>query len=214
MAIRLVLADDHPIVLEGLTRLLTPDEGFDVLATCRDGAEALRAVAEHRPDVLVLDLLMPVLDGLAVLRDLKDRGPRPGPGIVILTASLEEDDALAALQLGARGFLLKDLAPDLIVRCIRQVHAGEPWLERGVLVRATERLVGRRAGEAEAIRKLTPRELEIVRLLGAGLRNKHVADALSISESTVKVHLRNIYEKLGVDSRLALVLYARDAGLI
>lgn len=212
MTIRLVLADDHPIVLEGLTRLLTPEDGFEILALCRDGAEALRAVAEHRPDVLVLDLLMPGKDGLAVLRELKERGP--GPGTVVLTASLDEDDALAALQLGARGFLLKDLAPDLIVQCIRKVHAGEPWLERGVLVRAAEKLIGRKAGEDEAIRRLTPREVEIVRLVGAGLRNKAVADALSITESTVKVHLRNIYQKLGVDGRLPLVLYAQDKGLI
>lgn len=211
MAIRLVLADDHPILLDGLERLFQLEPDFQVLARCADGAEALRAVANHRPDVLILDLGMPVKDGLTVLREL--RSLKLPTAVVVLTASLDEDDLLEAIQLGARGFLAKGLAPDLIVKCVRKVHAGEQWLEPGLVVRAAEKLSRRQAAGREVGRVLTARELEIVRLVATGRRNKAIAEALSISEGTVKIHLHNVYEKLGLDGRLALVLYAQDNGL-
>lgn len=212
MAIRLVLADDHPIILSGLEQLFRLEGDFEVVARCTDGEQAIRAVLAHRPDILVLDLGMPVKDGLTVLREMKaaDVPTRA----VVLTASLDEDDLLEAVQLGARGFLLKGLAPELVVKCVRKVHAGEQWLERGLLVRATEKVSRREAGAREAGKVLTPRELEIVRMVALGLRNKAIAEALSITEGTVKIHLHNIYEKLGVDGRLALVLYAQNKGLV
>ena len=211
MAIRLVIADDHPIVLNGLEKLFELEPDFEVLAKCTDGEAALQAVLEHRPDVLLLDLGMPVKDGLTVLREMK--AASLPTRAVILTASLEEDVLVEAVQLGARGFLVKGLAPDLIVKCVRKVHAGEPWFERGLLVRATEKLSRREAGAREAAKVLTRRELELVRMVGVGLRNKGIAEALSISEGTVKIHLHNIYEKLGLDGRVALMLYAQDKGL-
>jgi DNA-binding NarL/FixJ family response regulator len=211
MAIRLVLADDHPIVINGLERLFALERDCEVVATCTDGAAALEAVTRHRPDVLVLDLGMPVKDGLAVLRELK--AANLPTRAVVLTASLDEDDLLEAVQLGARGFLVKGLAAELIVKCVRKVHAGEQWLERGLLVRAAEKVTRREAGVREAAKVLTPRELEIVRLIGLGLRNKGIAEALSISEGTVKIHLHHVYEKLELDGRVALMLYAQDKGL-
>jgi len=212
MAIRLVLADDHPIVLNGLERLFELESDFQVLAKCTDGKTAVEAVIKHRPDVLLLDLGMPVKDGLTVLRELK--AANLPTRAVVLTASLEEDDLVEAVQLGARGFLVKGLAPDLVVKCVRKVYAGEPWLERGLLVRAAEKMSRREAGTREVSKVLTARELELVRMVALGLRNKGIAEALSISEGTVKIHLHNIYDKLDLDGRVALMLYAQDKGLI
>ncbi len=211
MAIRLVLADDHPILLDGLQRLFQLEPDFEVLARCSDGAEAVRAVVRHRPDVLVLDLGMPVKDGLTVLRELRELNLPTAT--VVLTASLDEDDLLEAIQLGARGFLAKGVAPDLIVKGIRKIHAGEQWLEPGLVVRAVTKVARREALGREAGGVLTAREREIVRQIAAGRRNKAIAEALSISEGTVKIHLHNVYEKLGLDGRLALMLYAQDNGL-
>jgi DNA-binding NarL/FixJ family response regulator len=210
--ITLVLADDHPILLDGLQRLFELEPDFQVVARCTDGEQALRAVARHRPDVLMLDLGMPGKDGLSVLRELKVQ--RLPTRVIVLTASLDEDDLLDAVQLGARGFLVKGVAPELIVRCVRKVHGGEQWLEPGLAVRATEKLSRRQAGEREAAGLLTPRELEIVRMLAAGLRNKGIAEALAISEGTVKIHLHNIYEKLHLDGRVALMLWAQQKGIV
>jgi DNA-binding NarL/FixJ family response regulator len=204
MTIRLVLADDHPIVLEGLRQLLAAEAGFAVLAACADGEEALRAVREHRPDVLVLDLHMPKVDGLAVLRQL--RAESLSTRVVILTASLADHNVLEAVRLGARGLVLKEMASELVVRCVRTVHAGGEWLERG--------LVRREAGAEEVARVLTPREIEIVRLVARGGRNKVIARELGITEGTVKIHLHNIYEKLGIESRTELALYAQRKSLI
>ena len=211
MPIRLVLADDHPIILSGLEQLFRVEGDFEVVARCTDGEQAVRAVLAHRPDILILDLAMPVKDGPTVLREIKAAGVPTRA--VVLTASLDEDDLLEAVQLGARGFLLKGLAPELVVKCVRKVHAGEQWLERGLLVRATEKVTRREAGAREAGKILTSREIEIVRMVASGRRNKAIAEALSLSEGTVKIHLHNIYGKLGLDGRVALMLYAQDKGL-
>ena len=212
MPIRLVLADDHPVVLTGLEQLLALEDDFVVLARCADGEEALRVVREHRPDVLVLDLHMPVKDGLAVLREL--HGERLPARVVILTASLGTHDVLEAIRLGARGVVLKDMAPDLLVRCIRTVHAGGQWLERGLATAALNRLLEGEASARRAADLLTPRELELVRMVARGLRNKEIARELDITEGTVKIHLHNIYRKVGVDSRVALTLYAQERDLL
>jgi DNA-binding NarL/FixJ family response regulator len=210
-ATRIVLADDHPIVLDGLERLFSAEPDFTVVARCMNGAEALRAVREHHPDVLVLDIRMPEPDGLAVLRELQ-REQLP-TRVVVLTAEVEEDDVLEAMRLGVRGVVLKEMAPRMLVECVRKVVAGERWIERRSLSRALDTMLRREAGLREVAGLLTTRELEIVRLVARGLRNLAIAEALHISEGTVKVHLHNIYEKLRVDSRVALTNYAREKGL-
>lgn len=210
--ITLVLADDHPIVLVGLERILQLERDLTILAQCHDGEEALRALDAHRPDVLVLDLFMPVKDGLAVLREIQER--RLPTRVVVHTASLDEEHLVEALRLGAHGFLDKALATDLIAKAVRKVHAGERWVERGLVVRTLDKVVRRVAGEGDALRLLTARELEIVRLAASGLRNQGIASRLSITEGTVKSHLHNIFQKLGVDSRVGLVVYAQERSLI
>jgi len=212
MPVRLVLADDHPIVLDGLEQLFRAQKDFAVVARCQDGAETLRAVRQHRPDVLLLDIRMPAPDGLQVIRELQ-RDSLP-TRIVLLTAALEEDDVLEAVRLGVKGVVLKEMAPQMLVECVRKVAAGEQWIERRSLTMALDKMLRREAGFREVASVLTPREIEIVRLAAGGLRNQAIADQLHISEGTVKVHLHNIYEKLGIDGRVALTLYAREKGLL
>jgi len=212
MAILIVLADDHPIFLRGLTDLFRPEKDITVLASCRTGEEALEAVRTHRPDVLVLDIRMPGLDGFGVLRVL--RGEKVPTRTVLLTAELEEHDALEVFRLGVRGVVLKEMAPQLLVQAVRKVHAGEPWLERQSFRRALDRLLLQETGARQVAGLLTSRELELVRLVAHGLRNRAIADRLRISEATVKDHLHNVYEKLNVDGRVALTVLVREKGLI
>ena len=208
----LVLADDHPIVLDGLEQLFRLEAGLDVVARCRDGEETLQAVRSLAPDVLVLDVRMPGGDGLAVLHTLEEEGLPTR--VVLLTAGLEDEQLLEAIRAGARGVVLKDMAPQLLVEAVRTVLGGGQWLEKGLGGRALTRLLQRERGLAEAARHLTPRELEIVRMVASGLRNRAIAARLYITEGTVKVHLHNIYEKLGVDGRVELTLYPQEKGLV
>jgi DNA-binding NarL/FixJ family response regulator len=212
MAIGLVLADDHPIILDGLEQLFHLEQDFKVLARCTNGEEALRAVRKHRPDVLVLDIRMPGTGGLAVVREMKKE--KLPTHIVLLTGALDEHEAMEAIRLGVRGVVLKEMAPKLLVQCIRKVHTGEQWVERRSFGRALETMMRREAGARQIAGVLTPREMEIVRLVASGLHNKEIAAKLAISEGTVKVHLHHIYEKLNVGGRLELTLYAQGKGLV
>ena len=210
--ISLVLADDHPIVLNGLAQLFQTEPDFKVLALCPDGAQALEAVRQHRPDLLILDLKMPVKDGLAVLREL--RAEKLSPRVILLTAALEDSEVLTAVRLGVDGVVLKETAPDVLLRAVRQVHAGGQWLERRAVGDALQRTFEREA-EARAVDAvLTPREAEIARMVASGLRNKDIGERLHISEGTVKIHLHNVYDKLKVPGRLELAVYLQKKGLV
>lgn len=212
MSIRLVLADDHPIVLDGLETLFRLEPDFEVAARCVNGEETVVAVRRHRPDVLVLDIHMPRKDGLAVLRDLQhDKLPTK---VVLLAAVLEEDEVLEAMRLGVRGMVLKELAPQMVVQCVRKVHAGEQWLEKHAVSRVVDSLLRREAGEREAANVLTPREIEMVGMVARGLRNREMSKRLAISEGTVKIHLHHIYRKLKVENRVELILYAQSKRLV
>lgn len=212
MSIRIVLADDHPLILGALEILFHAEDDFEVVATCTDGAQALEAVRLHRPDVLVLDLRMPGKSGLDVLREIA--GERLPTRTVLLTATIEDAEMMEAMRLGVGGVVLKEMVPASVVLCVRKVHAGEPWLEKRSAARALDKLMRRESSAREIAGILTTRELEIVRMLCRGLRNKEIASQLVISEHTVKVHLRNIYAKLEVDGRLALMRFAEDKGLL
>jgi RNA polymerase sigma factor (sigma-70 family) len=151
------------------------------------------------------------MDGLAVLRELREA--ELPTRVVLLTAEVDEDHLLEAMRLGVGGVVLKELAVPLLIQCIRKVYAGDQWLERRSVSRAIEKMLQREAGAREIATILTPRETEIVRLVASGLRNKEIADKLAISEGTVKSHLHRSYEKLHVDSRVALLRYAQAKGL-
>jgi DNA-binding NarL/FixJ family response regulator len=211
MPIRVVLVDDHQIVLHGLQQLFERQDDIDVLACCRDGASAIAAVVEHQPDVLVLDLRMPQQSGLDVLRALA--GQYGACRRVLLTAAIRDEEVMEAMKLGVMGLVLKESSPEVLLECVRAVHEGRQWIERETVTRAFQSVLVRDAAE-KSPDALTAREVEIVRMVSQGLRNKVIAERLSISEGTVKVHLHNIYDKLGVDGRLELMLCAQQRGLI
>jgi DNA-binding NarL/FixJ family response regulator len=210
--IRLVVVDDHAVVLKGLEALLSLEPDMVVVTTCESGERALDAVRQHRPHIVLLDLLMPGLDGLAVLRILRSE-PNP-PRVIMLTASIEDHEVVEAIQLGVEGIFLKEMPPTLLFECIRKVHAGEQWIERQATTRAVGHLLRRQATEHEIAQILTSREVEIVRLAAQGLRTAAIADRLHVAEATVKTHLHNIYDKLHLDGRVALTLYAKQKGLV
>lgn len=210
--IRVILADDHPLVLNGLYHLLGEYPEFDVLARCSSGVQALEASRRLRPDVVVLDLMMPGMDGLAVARELRS-DPDP-PAIVLLTAQLHEDQLIEALSLGIRGFVLKEMTTKLLVECLRRVHAGGQWLEKDSASRAMDKLVRREARARDVAALLTPREIEVVTMAARGLSNKEIASRLSIADGTVKIHLHNVYEKLQIGRRTELARFAEEYGLI
>jgi two-component system, NarL family, nitrate/nitrite response regulator NarL len=210
--IRLVIADDHPLILSGLEHLLRQHTDFDVLDCCSTGAQAIAAVGRHCPDILLLDLQLPDMTGLAVLRELHTRPFTTR--VVLLTARLDEDQLIEALRLGVRGVVLKEMTTRLLVDCLRRVHAGGQWLEKDSAARAMAKLVRREARAREIAGLLTPREIEVVRLVAEGLSNKELAEKLFIAEGTVKIHLHNIYEKANVNRRAELVRFAAEYGLV
>jgi DNA-binding NarL/FixJ family response regulator len=212
MPIRLVLADDHHLILDGLESLFRMEGDFQVLARCTNGGETLKAVRQHSPDILVLDIRMPGKDGLTIAGEIRSEGLPIR--IVLLTAELDEEQLLEAVRLGVQGIVLKEMAPQLLVQCIRKVHNGEQWLERNSTQLALGKMLKRAAGAREIANLLTAREIDIIRMIAKGLRNKEIADMLFIGEGTVKVHLHHIYEKLGIDGRLALLRFAQDKGLV
>jgi DNA-binding NarL/FixJ family response regulator len=210
--IRVVLADDHPIVLGGLEQLLTAESDITVVALCNNGVDAIDAVRRERADVLVADLTMPRRNGLEVLRELSAAGSPVRT--ILLTARIEHEQVLDAMELGVAGIVLKESAALQILDCIRRVAAGHQWIDQIIGSRTLEGMLRRQAAQQRASNVLTARELEVVRMVASGLRNKEIADTLSISEGTVKAHLRTIFEKLGIESRLKLSVYARENSLV
>lgn len=210
MAIDLVFADDHPIVLDGLEQLFRLEGDFTVVARCRSGEEALRQLRERRPRVLILDLRMPELGGLEVLQAVV--AERLPTRVVLLAAALDDEQLLEAVRLGVAGVVLKEMAPERLVEAVRVVAAGGQWIDRATLNRALRSALARKNVPPPAT--LTPRETEIVRMVASGLRNRAIADQLEIGEGTVKMHLHNIYQKLEIDGRVALILKAQKMGVV
>lgn len=207
--VRILLADDHPIFRDGLRRLLETEPGFRVVGEASDGAEAVVMAKKLKPDLLLLDLAMPKHPGLEAVRELGN-GDTP-VRILLLTAAVEKEQIVEALQLGARGVVLKESATQLLLNSIRAVMAGQYWVGRETISNLVEYLRGLLAPPPAPKQKkfgLTPRELEIVSAVVAGYTNKDVAAHYKISEDTVKHHLSNIFDKLGVSTRLELALFA------
>jgi DNA-binding NarL/FixJ family response regulator len=211
MPIRLLLADDHPIVLDGLEQLFHLEGDFEVVGRCARGKDVLPALLKLKPDVLVLDIRMPGHDGFAVLGEMKAKSI--GTRVVLLAATLSEEELLEAIRLNVRGIVLKEMAPRLLVECVRKVQTGGQWLEKTVTGSALEHFARQKPAGLEPPSALTRREIEIVRMIASGLHNRDIAGRLFITEGTVKTHLHHIYEKLHLDGRLELSVYARDRGL-
>jgi DNA-binding NarL/FixJ family response regulator len=216
--IRVVIADDHPIVRDGLRRLLTLEEDIEVVGEAGDGRQTLDLVDELDPDVVLLDIRMPNMDGLAALQTLQSSHRRTK--VVVLTASEDKNEFVQAMKLGCSGIVLKQTAPELIVKSIRKVFAGEIWLDShttAAVMRQFATATGEPAmGGSTKPRERSPlstREREIVAFVAQGYKNKEMAEKMFISEQTVKNHLHNIFDKLGVSDRLELALYAIHKGL-
>jgi len=203
-SIRIVIADDHAIFRGGLRRLLASEKGFTVVAEASDGHAAVTLTRQFKPNVLLLDLAMPGLPGLEVLRELSNDDLTVST--ILLTAAIQTFEVTRALQLGARGVVLKESPPELLLRSIRSVCEGEYWVGSNVLAQ-----FGQLQSRETSV--LTAREVEVISAIKGGNSNKEIATKLAISEETVKRHLSNIYAKLGVSSRLELALLAVDRGL-
>ena len=204
--IRLVIVDDHPVVRAGLVGMLSDEPGFEVVGEASDGDQAARIAAATSPDVVLMDLRMPGLDGVAATARITAGGDAK---VLILTTYESDDQILAAIEAGASGYLLKAAPQAEIVAGIRSVAAGQTALSPQVAVRLVERM---RAPAPESV--LTTRETEVLRLVAAGHSNKQIATALGIGESTVKTHLLKVFEKLGVADRTRAVTLAMERGLL
>ena len=207
--IRLVIAEDHQIVREGLRLFLQAQSDMEVVAEAADGRQALQALRTHHPDVLLLDLMMPEVDGLAVLREAPQISPETR--ILVLTSASNDRLVLPAVRAGAAGYVLKTISSAELAEAVRAVARGEPVLHPEItrmLMREVRQGPAAVAGEA-----FTQREMDVLSLLAHRLTNKEIAAELGISETTVKTHVRNILSKLGVSTRAEAARYAREQGL-
>src|ERR1022692_1195848 len=214
--IRIVVADDHPIFRDGLCKLLALEEDFEVVAQASDGRQVLEVLQQHAPDILWLDLKMPGLDGLATLQRLQ--AVKNKTRVIVLTASDDKNEFVQAMKLGTSGIVLKQTATELLIKSIRKVHAGEIWLDSHTTQAVIRQFVANEEPPqtpppTSQVRDrerspLSQREREIVALVAQGFKNKEMAEKMFISEQTVKNHLHNIFDKLGVSDRLELALYA------
>jgi DNA-binding NarL/FixJ family response regulator len=211
---RVLIADDHPIFRDGLIKLLDTKQEIEVVGSASDGDEALALVTSLEPDLLLLDLNMPRMSGLVALRELK--GTKKNTRILLLTAAIERADIVKALQLGAQGVVLKESASEVLFKSIRAVMAGQYWVGRAAVADLATTLKQLSASAPAPTRKhfgLTPRELEIISVILGGYSNGDIAAKFAISEKTVKHHLTNIFDKVGVSNRLELALFALHHGL-
>jgi len=215
--IRTVIADDHPIFRDGLRRLLESEGDLKVLGEASDGAEAVKLTRQLKPDILLLDLSMPKHPGLEALRELSTPTNAAPVRVILLTAAIEKSQIVEALQLGARGVVLKDSATQVLLKGIHKVMEGEYWVHREPVSNLVQYLHTLMQSTREQARErkfgLTPRELEIVSAVVAGYANKEIAAYFKIAEDTVKHHLGNIFDKVGVSTRLELALFAVNHSL-
>jgi two-component system, NarL family, nitrate/nitrite response regulator NarL len=208
-SVRIIIADDHTIFRDGLRRLLEAEPELEVVGEAADGAEAVTQTRELRPDVLLLDLAMPRVPGMDVLRELSNDGDKLATKIIVLTAAVERMEIVQALQMGARGVVMKEAATQLLMKAIRTVMAGQYWIGREAVGDIVEFMRTNPSGEKPPRNfGLTKREMDILNTIVAGLSNKEIARKFSLSEDTVKHHLTNIFDKVGVASRLELALFA------
>ena len=209
-AVRVLIVDDHAIVRRGIHALLATEVGIEVVGEAPDGREAVEEVKRLQPDVILMDLVMPVLDGVEATRRIG--ASQPEAGILVLTSFSSDDKVFAAIRAGARGYLLKDSGPEELVRAIRQVHQGESSLHPIVARRLLAELSASTESEPDD-NLLTARETEVLRLVAQGRRNRDISEHLRISEGTVRTHVSSILTKLELASRTQAALYALREGI-
>ena len=211
--VRILIADDHAIFRDGLRKLFDGTDEVEIVGEASNGNECVRMLAKLKPDILLLDLRMPEKDGLGVLEEINFDSV--STRVIVLTAAEDDRDVVRAMRLGARGVVLKQSASDLLLKSIKKVHDGEIWLDNRMTAEVIDAF--KRSAETGQRRDkplLSDREKEIVQLVAQGFRNREIGEKLFISEQTVKNHLHNIFDKLGVSDRLELALYAIHHRLI
>jgi two-component system NarL family response regulator len=201
--IRLLIADDHPIVRDGVAAIINQHPDLEIVAEASNGSEAVAAFEAHKPDVALIDLRMPDIDGIKVIQQIRERSA--DARIIVLTTFDAEEDVASAMRAGAKGYILKDCPRRDLVDAIRVVHSGSTWIAPPV---------GSKLMDQMSRHHLTPRELETLRLLSGGKSNKEIAAALSIAAGTTKVHLNKLFQKLGVTSRTEAMAEAAKRGLV
>ncbi len=210
-AIKILIADDHPIVRQGLATVLNQEEDLEVVGLAENGLEAVARARELRPDIILMDLQMPEMDGVEAIHQIKEEAP--DIGIIILTTYDADDYIFRGIEAGARGYLLKDSPPEEVLKAIRTVDKGESLVQPRVASRLLDRFI-QLAGAPDTGEVLSPRELEVLQLMAKSTVNKDIATELLIGESTVKTHIVHIFNKLGVKGRTEAVAEAARRGII
>ena len=213
--IRVVIVDDQPVVRAGVARILGPDDGFDIVAECDDGDQVMSAVAAHKPDLVLMDVRMRRMDGVAATQLLRRTGEAPP---VLMFTTFDDDDVLwGALDAGAAGFILKDSSAEALIAAARAVAGGAAWLDPKVVprvLRAFRTNVRPHLAEAARVAELTDREHDVLRHMARGATNAEIAATLIVSEATVKTHVGAVFSKLGVRDRAAAIVFAYDHGIV
>jgi DNA-binding NarL/FixJ family response regulator len=213
--IRAAIVDDQAIVRAGLARILSPEDGFEVVASCADGRQAVEELPPLRPDVVLMDVRMPALDGIAATAQL--RGLDEPLDVLVLTTFGEDEVLWGAIEAGAAGFVLKDSSAEDLIAAVRAVAGGGAWFDPGVATRMLERyreVVAPAARDVARLEELTDREHDVLRLMARGATNAEIATALFVAEATVKTHVGSIFGKLGVRDRAAAIVFAYDHGVV
>lgn len=210
--VTVLLVDDHAVVRQGVRAFLETQPGIRVVADADSGSEAVRLAAEHAPDVALVDLLMPGMDGVETTRLITGRSPRTK--VIILTSYHEDEHIFPAIRAGALSYLLKNVGPDELADAVRKAAAGEAVLHPRVAARVVRELHGRRGEDPNPFRELSDRELDVLRLVADGLNNSEIAERLSISEHTVKSHVGNILGKLHLADRTQAAVFAWRQGIV
>ena len=213
--IRVALVDDQAIVRAGLARILSPTDGFEVVAECADGQQATDELPAKHPDIVLMDIRMPVLDGITATERL--RASDDPLNVLVLTTFGEDEVLWGAIEAGAAGFVLKDCSAEDLIAAVRAVAGGGAWFDPGVAPRLLDhyrRLVAPASREAKKLESLTDREHEVLRLIARGATNAEVAATMHVAEATVKTHVGSIFAKLGVRDRAAAIVFAYDHGVV
>jgi two-component system, NarL family, response regulator LiaR len=210
--IRVLIVDDHAVVREGLRTFLQLQDRIEVVGEAGDGEEALEQAGRLQPDVILMDLVMPRLDGVSAMRELRARAS--SSRVIVLTSFLDDDRLMPAIEAGAAGYLLKNVEPAELARAVRAAHAGEALLDPTVAARLVQAIAARPSPTGSDSQRLTRREREVLELIAHGRSNKRIAFELDISEKTVKTHVGHVLAKLGVSDRTQAALLAVQEGLV
>ena len=206
--IRVLIVDDHEVVREGLRNFLELQDGMEIAGEAGDGEEGVALATDLRPDVVLMDLVMPKLDGVSAMRALRERAP--GTRVIVLTSFIDDEHLLPAMRAGAAGYLLKNVQPQELARAIRAADAGDALIDPAVAARLVEALA--EGEQDDGYERLTPREREVLNLIGRGFSNKRIALELGVAEKTAKTHVSNLLGKLGLADRTQAALYASRVG--